>query len=74
MAGTILFPNVFSVNTLTHRCTSNFNFHAFCRLGKSEIAKSYVFYFGPKTAKLEIKQRNDKNSRFIACQIIEGFS
>ena len=60
MAGTVLFPKYFPVNTLMHLGTNDFNFRAYCRLGKSEIAKINVLNFGPKTAKFEIKQRNDK--------------
>ena len=47
----ILYLNHFSFNTLTHLCTNDFNFHAYCRIGKSEFAKINAFYFGPKTAK-----------------------
>ena len=50
MAGTVLFPTVFLENTLTHLCTNDFNFCAYCRFGKSEIAKINVFHFGTKTA------------------------
>ena len=52
MAGTVLFPNDSPVNTLTHLCTKDFNFCAYCRLGKSEIVKINVFHFVPKNAKI----------------------
>ena len=74
MAGAVLFPNDFSVHTLTHVCTNDFNFCEYYRLGKSEIAKINVFHFGPKTAKIRNKLRNDKISRFFACQIMGGFN
>ena len=45
-------PNDFPVNTLTHLCTFDFNFCAYCSLGKSEIAKIIVFHSGPITAKV----------------------
>ena len=57
MAGTVLFPNDFPVNALTHLCTKDFNFRAYCRWGKSEIAKINVFHFGPKTAKIRNKAK-----------------
>ena len=46
-------PNLycFQVNTLTHLCKNDFIIRAYFRLEKSEIAKIYVFHFGPKTAK-----------------------
>ena len=69
-AGAVLFPNDFPVNTLTHLCMNDFNFCAYCRLGKSEIAKINVFHLDPKPRKFEKKQRNDKISRFVACQIM----
>ena len=75
MAGTLLFPNDFPVNILTHLCLNDFNFRVYCRLGKSEIAKTNVFHFEPKTVKIQIKQRNDKISSFsFACQIMGGSS
>ena len=74
MAGTVSFPNDFPINSLTHLCTNNFNFRAYCRLGKSEIVKIYVFHYGPNPRKFEIRQRNDKIGRFVACQIMGSFS
>ena len=72
MVRTVLFLNDFPVNTLTQLCTNDFNFCAYCSLGKSEIAKINVFHSGPKTAKVRNKAKNDKTSRFVACQIIGG--
>ena len=45
-AGTILFLNDFPDNSLMR-----LNFRAYCKFGKSEIAKINLFHFGPKTAK-----------------------
>ena len=55
--GTVLFPNDFPANTLTHLCANDFNFRAYCRLGKTEIVKinvllTYLLHFGPETAKV----------------------
>ena len=56
MAVAVLFPKDFPVNTLTHLCTNDFNFCAYCRLGKSDIAKINVFHFGLKT---KVKKRQN---------------
>ena len=69
-----MFSNDFPVNTLTHLCTNDFNFRAYCMLGKSEIAKLMFFILDPKPRKFKIKQRNDKIIRFVACQIMGNFS
>ena len=61
MAGAELFPNDFRVNTLSHLCTNDFNFRAYFRLGKSEIAKMNVFHFGPKTPKILNKAKKRQN-------------
>ena len=74
MTGTVLFLDDFPINTSTHLYMNDFNFYAYCKLEKSEIAKIYVFHFEPETAKFEIKRRNDKLSRFFACQITGGLS
>ena len=50
-AGTILFLNDFLNNSLLHPSRNNFNFRAYCKFGKSEIAKINIFHFGPKNAK-----------------------
>ena len=50
-AGTILFLNNFSDNSLMHLGRNDCNFRAYCKFGKSEIAKINLFHFGPKTAK-----------------------
>ena len=52
MAGIELLPNDFPVHTLTHLCTNDLDFCAYCRMGKSDITKMNVFHFRPKTAKL----------------------
>ena len=49
--GTILFLYDFSDNSLMHLGRNDCNFRAYCKFGKSEIAKINVFHFGPKTAK-----------------------
>ena len=50
-AGTILFLNIFSDNSLMHLGRNDCNFRAYSKFGKSEIAKINLFHFGPKTAK-----------------------
>ena len=57
MADTVLFPNDFPVNTLTHLCTKDFKFCAYCRLGKSEIAKINVFSFWTQKSENSIKSK-----------------
>ena len=47
-AGTILFLND---NSLMHLGRNDCNFRAYCKFGKSDIAKINLFHFGPKTAK-----------------------
>ena len=74
MSGTVLFFNDFPVNSLTHLCTNDFNFRAYCRLQKSEIAKINVFILDPIPRKFKLKQTNDKISRFVACQIMRGLA
>ena len=56
-AGTILFLNHFPDNSLMHLGRSDCNFRAYCKFGKSEIAKINLFHFGPKTAKIFIKSK-----------------
>ena len=71
-AGTILFLND---NSLMHLGRNDCNFRAYCKFGKSEIAKINLFHFGPKTAKnLKKKRRNDIISRIFACHILGGLS
>ena len=50
-AGTILFLNDFPDNFFMHLGRNYCNFSAYCKLGKSEIAKINLVHFGPKTAK-----------------------
>ena len=50
-AGTILFLNDFPDNSLMHLGRNDCNFRAYCKFGKSKIAKINLFHFGPKTAK-----------------------
>ena len=50
-AGTILFLNDFPDNSSMHLGRNDCNFRAYCKFGKSEIAKINLFHFGPKTAK-----------------------
>ena len=50
-AGTILFLNDFPDNFFIHLGRNDCNFRAYCKFGKSEIAKINLFHFGPKTAK-----------------------
>ena len=58
MARTVLFPNDFPVNTLTHLWSNDFNVRAYCRLGwenhKSRKLMSFILY--PKPRKFKIKQ------------------
>ena len=49
--GTILLLNDFPDNFLMHLGRNDCNFRAYCKLGKSEIAKINLVHFGPKTAK-----------------------
>ena len=63
MAGALLFSNDFSVNTLTHLSTKDFICRAYCKLGKSEIAKINVFILDTKPRKFEIKRKKDKNEQ-----------
>ena len=49
-AETILFLNDFPDNSLMHPGRNDCNFRAYCKFGKSEIAKINLFHFGPKTA------------------------
>ena len=51
-AGTILFLNDFPDNSLMHLGRNDCNFLAYCKFGKSEIAKINLLHFGPKTAKI----------------------
>ena len=74
-AGTILFPNVFLDNSMIQLGRNDCNFSAFCKFGKSEIAKINLFHFGTKTTKIfKIKRRNDILSRNFACHILGGLS
>ena len=50
-AGTILFLNDFPDNSLMHLVKNDCNIRAYCKFGKSEIAKINLFHFGPKTMK-----------------------
>ena len=76
MAGTVLFPNVLSTNTLTHLCPNDFDFCAYCKLGQPEIAKIIIiilfFILDPKPRKFKIKLKDGKISRFVASQIMGG--
>ena len=72
MVGIGLFPNDFPVNTLTHLCTNDFNFAHIAALENQRITKIYVFHSGPKIAKVLNKAKDDKISRFVACQIMGG--
>ena len=51
-AGTILFLNDFPDNSLMQLGRNDCNFRAYCKFGKSEIAKINLFQFEPKTAKI----------------------
>ena len=69
-----IVSHIFSVNILMHLCTNDSNFRAYCRLGKSEIAKIIVFHFGPKNREnFGIKHGNDKSSRFIHVRLRKIF-
>ena len=85
MAGTVSFLSDFPVNILSHLCTKEFDFRAYCRLRKSKIPppllhqkkkknnnNDNVFQLDPKPRIFEIKRRNDINSRLVACQIMGG--
>ena len=50
-AGIILFLNDFPDNFLIYLWRNDCNFRAYCKLGKSEIAKINLVNFGPKTSK-----------------------
>ena len=72
MAGTVLFPNEFPVNTLMHLCT-NYTILIFAHIAGRENQKSQKLIFlilDPKPRKFEIQGRNDKISRFVTCQIM----
>ena len=59
MAGIVLNLNDFPINTLTHLCTNDFSFRAYCIFRKSKIAKINVFILDRNSRKFEKKQRND---------------
>ena len=43
MAGHVLCPKYFPANILMHLCTNDFNFRAYCRLGKSKNRENLCF-------------------------------
>ena len=61
-AETILFLNDFPDNSLMHLGRNDCNFRAYCKFGKSEIAKINLFHFGPKRRKFlnKAKERHFK--------------
>ena len=56
-AGTIFFLNDFPANFFMLLGRNDCNFRAYCKFGKSEIAKINLFHFGPKTAKILNKSK-----------------
>ena len=51
-AGTILFLNDFPDNSLMHLGRNDCNFRAYCKFGKSEVAKINLFILDLKPRKL----------------------
>ena len=74
MAGTVLLPNDFPVNALTHLYMNNLNFYAYCSWENQKSRKIMFFILDPKPQKVLIKRRNDKISGFVACQIMGDLS
>ena len=60
IAGTILFLDDFPDNSLMHLGRNDCNFRAYCKFGKSEIAKIFFFSFWTKNREnFEIKRTDD---------------
>ena len=68
-AGTILFLND---NSLMHLGRNDCNFRAYCKFGKSEIAKINLFHFGPKTAKNLKKKAKERHYKQDFCMSYTG--
>ena len=56
-AGTILFLNDFPDNSLMHPGRNDCNFRAYCKFGKSEIARINLFILDPKPRKILNKEK-----------------
>ena len=75
IAGDILFLNDFRKNSLMHFGRNDCNFRAYCKFGKSEIAKIFIFSFWTKNREnFEIKLRDDILRRIFARHILRGLS
>ena len=72
IAGTILFLNAFPDNSLMRLGRNNCNFRAYCKFGKSEIAKIFFSFLTKNRENFEIKRRDDILSRIFACHILGG--
>ena len=61
-AATILFLNDFPDNSLMHLGRNDCNFCAYCKFGKSEIAKINIFILDPKPRRIlnKAKERHFK--------------
>ena len=61
-AGTILFLNDFPDNSLMHLGRNDCNFRAYCKFGKSELAKINLFILDTKPRKIlnKAKERHFK--------------
>ena len=61
MAETVSFPNNFPVNTLTHLCSNDLYFCAYCRLENRKLLKINVFHFGPQNCEnLKLSEETTK--------------
>ena len=70
MAGTVLFPNDWPVNTLM----KDSNFYAYCRLGKSEIARINAFHFFTQKRKNSVKSKETtKLAGLLHARLLEVF-
>ena len=70
-AETILFLNDFPDNSLMHPGRNGCNFRAYCKFGKSEIVKIYLFHFGPKTAE-NFKKAKERHFKQGFCMSYTG--
>ena len=73
-AGTILILNDFPDNSLMHLGRNDYYFRAYCKFGKSEIAKINLFILDPKPRKFFNKVKERHFSRIFACHILGGLS
>ena len=77
-AGTILFLNNFPDNSLMHLGRNDYNFRAYCKFGKSVIAKiakkKSFFIFDPKPRNILNKAKEGHFKQDFACHILGGLS